>query len=98
MAISLPPLIRERKDKMGFPVPLHAWMTKGGLVREFIHDTFRSRRAIERPYLTRGFDIEALIDREGPFSRNIWGLLSLELWQQQFHDQPLPTGQLEGIG
>ncbi len=26
----LPPLIRERKDKMGFPVPLHAWMTKGG--------------------------------------------------------------------
>ena len=36
--------------------------------------------------------------REGPFSSKIWGLLSLELWQQQFHDQPLPMGQLEGIG
>ena len=94
----LPAVIRERKDKMGFPVPLHQWMTKPGPVREFIHDTFRSRRAVERPYLTRGFDIEALMAREGPFSRNLWGLLSLELWQQQFHDQPLPMGQLEGIG
>lgn len=93
----LPAAIRERKDKMGFPVPLQAWIKKGGAVREFIHDTFRSRRAIERPYLNRGVDIEALMDREGPFSRNIWGLLSLELWQQQFHDQPLPVGQLEGI-
>jgi asparagine synthase (glutamine-hydrolysing) len=92
----LPAAIRERKDKMGFPVPLQAWIKKGGAVREFILDTFRSGRAMERPYLTRGFDIEALMDREGPFSRNIWGLLSLELWQQQFHDQPLPVGQLEG--
>ena len=23
----------------------------------------------------------------GQFSRKIWGLLSLELWQQQFHDR-----------
>jgi len=88
-ADKLPPVIRERKDKMGFPVPLQAWMRGGGKVTEFIHDVFRSRRAIERPYLSRGFDIETLIAREGPFSRNIWGLLSLELWQQQFHDRPL---------
>ena len=91
----LPAVIRQRKDKMGFPVPLQAWIRNGGLVREFVYDTFRSRRAVERSYLSPGFDIEALMEREGPFSRNVWGLLSLELWQQQFHDQPLPVGQLE---
>jgi asparagine synthase (glutamine-hydrolysing) len=84
----LPAAIRDRKDKMGFPVPLQAWMQSGGVVREFVLDTFRSKAALERPYLTAGFEIEALMAREGPFSRNIWALLSLELWQQQFHDQP----------
>jgi asparagine synthase (glutamine-hydrolysing) len=27
------------------------------------------------------------IDREPRFGRKIWGLLSLELWQQEFHDR-----------
>jgi asparagine synthase (glutamine-hydrolysing) len=84
----LPPAIRERKDKMGFPVPIQKWVRAGGAVREFLLDTFRSQRARQRGYLTSGFDIEALMAREGPFSRNIWAVLSLELWQQQFHDQP----------
>ena len=83
----LPAAIRERKDKMGFPVPLQAWLKKGGRAREFVLDVFRSRAARARPYLSPGFDIEQLMAREGPFSRNIWGLLSLELWQQQFHDR-----------
>ena len=84
----LPEVIRDRKDKMGFPVPLQVWMRKGGKVREFLLDIFRSRRARERTYLTPGFDIEKLMQREGLFSRNIWAFLSLELWQRQFHDQP----------
>ena len=87
-ADQLPQAIRERKDKMGFPVPIQQWVRAGGAVREFLLDTFRSRRARQRGYLTPGFDIEALMAREGPFSRNIWAVLSLELWQQQFHDQP----------
>ena len=28
-----------------------------------------------------------MISREGKFSRNLWALLSLELWQQEFHDR-----------
>jgi asparagine synthase (glutamine-hydrolysing) len=83
----LPQAIRERKDKMGFPVPIQRWVRAGGVVREFLLDTFRSQRARQRSYLTPGFDIEALMAREGPFSRNIWAVLSLELWQQQFHDR-----------
>ena len=90
----LPAPILDRKDKMGFPVPLQPWIARRGAVRQFVLDTFRSRRAIERPYLNPGFDIEALMAREGPFSRNIWALLSLELWQQQFHDCPAP-GKVE---
>ena len=88
-AHKLPKAIRERKDKMGFPVPLQVWMRKGGKVREFLLDTFLSQGARERPYLSPGFDIEKLMEREGLFSRNIWAFLSLELWQKQFHDKAL---------
>ena len=45
-ADKLPPVIRDRKDKMGFPVPLQEWLRGGGKVTEFIHDIFRSRRRI----------------------------------------------------
>lgn len=83
----IPAAIRERKDKMGFPVPLQVWMKKNGKAKEFILDTFSSTRARQRCYLTEGFDVEKLMSTEGLFSRNIWAFLSLELWQQQFHDK-----------
>ncbi|QDJ50208.1 asparagine synthase (glutamine-hydrolyzing) [Bordetella hinzii] len=83
---TLPQAIRERKDKMGFPVPLQVWMKQGGKAREFILDTFRGANARTREYLAPGFDIETMMQQEGLFSRNIWAFLSLELWQQQFHD------------
>ena len=86
-AHTLPKAIRDRKDKMGFPVPLQVWMRNGGKVREFLLDMFRSRCARERAYLTPGFSIENLMQSEGLFSRNIWAFMSLELWQREFHDQ-----------
>ena len=81
----LPPGILERKDKKGFPVPLGEWMQ--GELRGFLRDTFASDAACARPYLDPRFDVDALISREGKFSRNLWALLSLELWQQEFHDR-----------
>jgi asparagine synthase (glutamine-hydrolysing) len=81
----LPEGIRNRKDKKGFPVPLGDWVH--GELREFVLDTFASAAARSRPYLAPGFDVTALISREGKFSRNLWGLLSLELWQQEYHDR-----------
>ena len=83
----IPEAIRSRKDKMGFPVPLQPWLRRGGKAREFVLDTFRSEKARARPYLSRGFDVERLMESEGLFSRNLWAFLSLELWQQQFHDK-----------
>jgi asparagine synthase (glutamine-hydrolysing) len=70
---------------MGFPVPLAEWAN--GELREFVLDCFSGDRARERPYLTPGFDVREVIAREGAFGRNLWALLSLELWQQAYHDQ-----------
>ena len=86
----LPKAILERKDKMGFPVPLQTWLKQGGRAREFVQDLFASRRAREREYLSASFDIDKLIDGGSAFSRNLWAFLSLELWQQQFHDVHQP--------
>jgi asparagine synthase (glutamine-hydrolysing) len=80
----LPASIVERRDKMGFPVPLGEWMK--GELREYLLETF-SRSTSSRPYLSEAFDARDLIEREGKFSRNLWGLLSLEVWQQTFHDR-----------
>ena len=83
----LPKAILDRKDKMGFPVPLQVWMKGGGRTKEFVLDTFRSTAAKQRFYLAPGFDIEKVAGSESLFSRNLWAFLSLELWQQQFHDK-----------
>jgi asparagine synthase (glutamine-hydrolysing) len=82
----VPAPIMERKDKMGFPVPLQVWFKENANVRDFVCDIFQSQNALHRLYLSDSFSIESLISKEGQFNRNIWGLLNLELWQQQFFD------------
>jgi asparagine synthase (glutamine-hydrolysing) len=79
----IPADILNRRDKMGFPVPLNEWLS--GELKEFTHDIFASRGARERDYLNRDAVAAAMSGSKG-FSRKAWGLLSLELWNQQFHD------------
>jgi len=81
----LPDNILNRKDKMGFPVPLSEWMN--GALFDFVNDIFNSQIAKNRIYLNPVFDIKSLISDEGKFSRKLWGLLSLEFWQQEFQDK-----------
>jgi len=79
----LPPSIMQRRDKMGFPVPLQLWAR--GRARDFFHDVLLSRRTRERGL----FDVqtvERLINQESAFSRVLWGLLQIELWHRQFID------------
>lgn len=83
----LPKRIAERKDKMGFPVPLTEWMREKGAFYDFVYETLTSRKAKGRSYLKKGIDIKKLLSQESKFGRKIWGLLSLELWQKQFHDK-----------
>jgi asparagine synthase (glutamine-hydrolysing) len=85
MRNTVPQEIITRRDKMGFPVPLTEWMR--GELRDHILDSFASAAARSRPYLRSDFDVRAFIAREGRFSRSLWGLLSLELWQETFHDR-----------
>jgi len=80
----LPQVIIERKDKMGFPVPLTEWIN--GEARDFIYDVFSSRKALTRDLVNNKKVLEGL-SQEPKFGRKIWGLLCLELWHQEFHDK-----------
>ncbi len=80
----LPSSILDRKDKMGFPVPLHIWAKNDA-------STFFKDVLLTSDCKSRGiFDnkkLENLINNERSFGRSLWGVLSLELWFKQFIDQ-----------
>jgi asparagine synthase (glutamine-hydrolysing) len=80
----MPEKIMKRKDKMGFPVPLHLWSKNKG--KDFIMDVLLSKKARERNIVNTQ-KIEKLINEEQPFGRGLWGILSLELWYNQFIDK-----------
>lgn len=80
----LPDDILQRKDKMGFPVPINEWL--GGEIKNFVLDIFNSQRAKKRRYFNSGEIIKNLM-KESKFGRKIWGLLCLELWFREFHDK-----------
>ncbi len=82
----LPEAVRSRRDKMGFPVPLQEWIGRSGPVREFVVDTLSSDAARGRE-LVHNEKVVQKLDAEPRFGRKVWGLLSLELWQQAFHDK-----------
>lgn len=84
----LPPDILDRKDKMGFPVPLHLWMR--GDARDFMSDVLLGKTARERGLLSLP-SLERSLGEEAAFSRRLWGAINLELWFQQFIDQPQPS-------
>jgi asparagine synthase (glutamine-hydrolysing) len=83
-ASRLPKAILERKDKMGFPVPLVKWL-KGPLA-QYINDIFTSSQAVGRDLIDNAALVRQ-IEKEPQFGRKIWGLLCIELWQRRFHDR-----------
>jgi len=80
----LPVSILNRKDKMGFPVPLNEWM-QGGVVRDFVADTLLSQCSLQRG-IFKPEALRAMLDQQGVGGRQLWGALSLELWHQRFID------------
>jgi asparagine synthase (glutamine-hydrolysing) len=81
---SLPTAIVDRKDKMGFPVPLTQWLN--GPAQSFVLDVFNSQAAKERSLINNRLVVERM-GQESRYGRKLWGLLSLELWQQTFIDR-----------
>ena len=80
----VPKKIMERKEKMGFPVPLHIWARNEA--KGFFSDVLLSKKCRERG-LFNVPEVEKLIEKENAFGRRLWGLLNLELWFQTFIDK-----------
>ena len=78
------PKILGRRDKMGFPVPLKEWFS--GPLRGFVLEIFDQMTSNPRPYINADA-AKATFGTEARFSRKTWGLLSLEMWHQRFHDR-----------
>ena len=76
----LPRVLTERRDKMGFPVPLKEWFE--GELKSYVGDVFLTQKNRHREF----FNSEAILlnfDKAERFSRKTWGLL----WHQTFHDR-----------
>lgn len=80
----VPESVANRRDKMGFPVPLATWFA--GELKDFVFDTIATMESKSRPGLNPTA-IRKNFESTGKFSRKTWALLSLELWHQQFHDR-----------
>jgi asparagine synthase (glutamine-hydrolysing) len=87
----LPQSILNRKDKMGFPTPLNQWIKMDA--NDFVMDIFSTSNALTREFIDNKSVIKGL-ETEGTYSRKIWGLLCLEIWQQEFHDKEYYYKQL----
>lgn len=83
MGEMLPPAIVQRRDKVGFPVPLHVWFA--GPLREWLHHILMDRRALARGLLKEDRSRAALGGQDA-YNRDVWGQLCLEMWLRLFVD------------
>jgi hypothetical protein len=51
-----------------------------------VTDVLSSQTALGREFIDNR-QVLASLDSESAFGRGFWGLFSLELWQQEYHDQ-----------
>jgi asparagine synthase (glutamine-hydrolysing) len=69
---------------MGFPVPLKEWFSNE--LKDMVSDIFLTQKNRHREFFNSSA-ILANFEQAERFSRKVWGLLSLELWHQTFHDK-----------
>ena len=65
----LPDAILNRRDKMGFPVPLKEWFA--GELRDFVQDMFRSRAARSRPFMNADAVLANFEQRRTVFAQDL---------------------------
>ena len=80
----IPHDVVNRRDKMGFPVPLKEWFS--GELQGLATGIFENMRDKHRPHINADA-VLSNFSSAGQFSRKTWGLMSLELWHQTFHDK-----------
>ena len=79
----IPQEILDRKDKMGFPVPLSRWY--GGPLEKFLKDILLDEKT-KRRGIFQTENIEQYLTTEREYGRKIWGMLCLEMWFRTFID------------
>jgi asparagine synthase (glutamine-hydrolysing) len=88
----VPKEILDRR-KTGFPVPYERWLRHE--LKDMVHDVLFDPRTLERGYFDKS-RIEALIARDqqfGGLSKEIFCLVTFELWHRTFVDQKTPVLQ-----
>jgi asparagine synthase (glutamine-hydrolysing) len=87
---SVPREILQRK-KAGFPVPYESWLR--GELKEFVYDTLLASDACTRAYVS-STGVQALLQaqqRGVKLAKEVFCLLTLELWLRQFAPLPATT-------
>jgi asparagine synthase (glutamine-hydrolysing) len=84
----LPASIAARTDKLGFPHPLLTWWR--GSLQGWGREQLSLLASRDNP-LIEVERIEALLENDGQGGRLVYFLIMLELWQQNFIDQPVPS-------
>jgi asparagine synthase (glutamine-hydrolysing) len=81
----VPAEVAQRKEKLGFPVPLNAWARSG--LYDFVYGILKSDRAQGRGWYKSDYIDRILTNSSGgAFDRRLWGALCLELWAEVFLD------------
>lgn len=79
----LPKSILNRRDKMGFTVPINEWF-KETKVKDFLLDVFKYGKRQGGDIINYDEVINLIGSNSDKYSRKIWGLLSLEIWMQKY--------------
>src|SRR5262249_21114337 len=91
----LPDQILER-PKMGFPVPIGAWVR--GVYTSVLDEYVLSDRAAQRDLFDAQF-VRALVQQhqqgQADHSERLWALVNLEMWLRRFIDGEDTAGQFE---
>jgi asparagine synthase (glutamine-hydrolysing) len=85
LAGTVPQPILDRRDKMGFPVPIFEWFQ--GELRGFVEDVMLGPTARQRGLYDQAALERCLRTERSSIDRTVWGLLSLELWFRCFFDR-----------
>lgn len=77
-----------KRKKAGFPVPYESWLRNE--CKDNVRAILTDSRTTQRGYFRKNA-VEALLDANtarGVYSKEIFSLLTLELWHRQFLDEP----------
>jgi asparagine synthase (glutamine-hydrolysing) len=88
-----------RRKKTGFPVPYAHWLRTD--LKQYVRDILFDRRTLERGYFEKS-QIERLVsdhERNGNFSKEIFSLVTLELWHRVFLEdhQHFPSRDIQKV-